>query len=99
MVVCSFANLNGFHFWLVFRATYLYSGTVHYWYGADRTTNKNYLVSANVKETADAAQRAIRSKLTCAAAIDRLASEELFDGQSDEIPQCYRPSRFSVLKG
>lgn len=37
--------------------------------------------------------------VTCAATIGRLVSEELGDGQSDEIPQCYRPSRFSVLQG
>ena len=72
---------------------------VRFWHKADRTTNKNYPVSANVNETADAAQRAIRSRLTCAATIGRLVAEELGDGQSDEIPECYRPSRFSVLQG
>lgn len=32
--------------------------------------------------------------VTCAATIGRLVSEELRDGQNDEISQHYRPSRF-----
>jgi glycine/D-amino acid oxidase-like deaminating enzyme len=103
----------------------------------------NYPANGNVRETAEAAQRAVRSRLTgadsaaliqystgehpviqdgypvlgfadesrtvyvasmhpavtCAATIGRLLSEELCGGQSDEIPQCYRPSHFSVLDG
>jgi hypothetical protein len=36
--------------------------------------------------------------VTCEATIGRRLSEELCDGQRDEI-LCYRPSRFSVLQG
>ncbi|CAI1701952.1 D-amino acid dehydrogenase small subunit [Serratia quinivorans] len=32
--------------------------------------------------------------VTCAATIGRLVAEELRVGKSDEIPECYRPSRF-----
>jgi hypothetical protein len=45
------------------------SFNVRCWHKADRTRNNNYPVSANVKATADAAQRAIRSRLTYAATI------------------------------
>lgn len=99
---------------------------------------EDYPANGNVRETAEAAQRAVRNRLTgaesaaliqystgerpviqdgypvlgftdenrtvyvasmhpavtCAATIGRLVSEELCDGQSDEIPQSYRPSRF-----
>lgn len=109
----------------------------------DLLAAEDYPANGNVRETTEAAQRAVRSRLTgaesaalikystgerpviqdgypvlgfadesrtvyvasmhpavtCAATIGRLVSEELCDGQSDEIPQCYRPSRFSVLKG
>lgn len=99
---------------------------------------EDYPANGNVRETAEAAPRAVRNRLTgaesaaliqystgerpviqdgypvlgfadesrtvyvasmhpavtCAATIGRLVCEELCDGQSDEIPQCYRPSRF-----
>ncbi|EKI0251363.1 FAD-binding oxidoreductase [Enterobacter asburiae] len=99
---------------------------------------EDYPASGNVKETVEAAQRAVRSRLTgaesaaliqhstgerpviqdgypvlgftdesrtvyvasmhpavtCAATIGRVVSEELREGQSNAIPQCYRPSRF-----
>ncbi|MEH0885390.1 FAD-binding oxidoreductase [Enterobacter sp. UNJFSC 003] len=107
----------------------------------DLLAAEDYPASGNVRETVEAAQRAVRSRLTgaetaaliqhsvgerpviqdgypvlgftdgsrtlyvasmhpavtCAATIGRLVSEALCDGQSDEIPQCYRPSRFSAL--
>ena len=52
---------------------------------------KNYAVSANVKETADAAQRAIRSRLTGAATI---ADWSVKNYATTSAMQ----SRFSVLK-
>lgn len=104
-------------------------------HNGDLLAAEDYPANGNVRETAEAAQRAVRSRLTdaesaaliqystgerpviqdgypvlgfadesrtvyvasihpavtCAATIGRL---ELCDGQSDEIPQCYRPSRF-----
>lgn len=112
-------------------------------HNGDLLAAEDYPANGNVRETTEAAQRAVRGRLTgaesaaliqystgerpviqdgypvlgfadenrtvyvasmhpavtCAATIGRLVSEELCDGQSDEIPQCYRPSRFSVLKG
>jgi glycine/D-amino acid oxidase-like deaminating enzyme len=107
-------------------------------HNGDLLAAEDYPASGNVRETAEAAQRAVRSRLmgadsaaliqysvgkrpviqdgypvlgfadesrtvyiasmhpavTCAATIGRLVCEELCDCQSDEIPQCYRPSRF-----
>ncbi|HDR2659508.1 TPA: FAD-binding oxidoreductase [Enterobacter asburiae] len=107
-------------------------------HNGDLLAAEDYPASGNVRETAEAAQRAVRSRLTgaelatlfqystgerpviqdgypilgfadesrtvyvasmhpavtCAATIGRQVCEELCDGQSDEIPQCYRPSRF-----
>lgn len=107
-------------------------------HNGDLLAAEDYPASGNVKETVEAAQSAVRSKLTgaesaaliqystgerpviqdgypvlgftdesrtvyvasmhpavtCAATIGRLVSEELCDGQSNAIPQCYRPSRF-----
>ncbi|MGE0973184.1 NAD(P)/FAD-dependent oxidoreductase (plasmid) [Klebsiella sp. WOUb02] len=104
----------------------------------DLLAAEDYPANGNVKETAVAAQMALRSRftgaesasliqysvgerpviqdgypvlgftdesrtvyvasmhpaVTCAATIGRLVSEELCDGQSNTIPQCYRPSRF-----
>ena len=110
-------------------------------HNGDLLAAEDYPANCNVRETAEAAQRAVRRRLTgadsaalilysigerpviqdgypilgfadesrtvyvasmhpavtCAATIGRLVSEELGDGQSDEIPQCYWPSRFTAL--
>ncbi|MBF9769651.1 FAD-binding oxidoreductase [Enterobacter asburiae] len=107
-------------------------------HNGDLLAAEDYPANGNVRETAEAAQRAVRIRLTgaesaallqystgerpviqdgypvlgfadesrtvyiasmhpavtCAATIGRLVSEELGNGQSNEIPQCYRPSRF-----
>lgn len=107
-------------------------------HNGDLLAAEDYPASGNVRETVEAAQRAVRSRLTgaesaaliqhstgerpviqdgypvlgftdesrtvyvasmhpavtCAATIGRVVSEELREGQSNAIPQCYRPSRF-----
>lgn len=107
-------------------------------HNGDLLAAEDYPANGNVRETAKAAQRAVRSRLTgaesaaliqystgerpviqdgypvlgfadesrtvyvasmhpavtCAATIGRLVCEELCEGQSNAIPQCYRPSRF-----
>lgn len=107
-------------------------------HNGDLLAAEDYPASGNVRETAEAAQRAVRGRLTgaesaaliqystgerpviqdgypvlgfadesrtvyvasmhpavtCAATIGRLVCEELCEGQSNAIPQSYRPSRF-----
>lgn len=74
------------------------SSLIHYSVGERPVPQDGYPVLGFTDESKRVYVASMHPAVTCAATIGRLVSEELRDGQSDEIPPHYRPSRFTPIR-